>query len=270
MKIVTYILIGLLVVTLGGGAYFYLYMHKPMAGEYEKMKQGQPEFDKARKELSKFKTKEQQETGWIGPAVEALKKGLANEISTGKAEVVAAGSRVVVNIDEGVLYTPRSVTFAKSSPPSLASLAALLKEFKDKEIVIGNMTQSAPAQGKSRKRVPAKDARTLAAGRSMELVKYLEKNGVVAETLVAAAYPSKLPERGFKIKEQKTVIIISAPASAAAEAAKQETKPAPVVKSTTTVTAANAARSTSTTTAAGVLPQPKSIPISTVPPKKVP
>ncbi len=260
MKIVTYILIGLLVVTLGGGAYFYLYMHKPMAGEYEKMKQGQPEFDKARKELSKLKAKEQQETGWTGPAVEALKKGLANEINEGKAEVVAAGSRVVVNIAEGVLYTPLSVTFAKDSRPSLENLAALLKDLKDKEIFVGNMTQSAPAQGKGRKKVPSKDARALAAGRSVELVKYLEKNGVPSEALIAASYPEKVPERGFKIREQKTIIVIAVPAAAAQEAAapKQETKPAPAARSTATVTAGSAA------------PQPKSIPISTMPPKKVP
>jgi hypothetical protein len=270
MKIVTYILIGLLVATLGGGAYFYLFMHKPMAGEYEKMKQGQPEFDKARKELSKFKAKEQQETGWTGPVVEALKKGLANEISTGKAEVVAAGSRVVVNIDEGVLYTPRSVTFGKSSQQSLANLASLLKDLKDKEILVGNMTQAAPAQGKGRKKVPSKDARTLAAGRSVELVKYLEKNGVPSEALIAASYPAKVPERGFKIREQKTIIVISVPASATAETTKQETKPAPVVKSTATGTAAPAAKSTPTVTAGSPVPQPKSIPISTVPPKKVP
>jgi hypothetical protein len=279
MKIVTYILIGLLVVTLCGGAYFYLYMHKPMAGEYEKMKQGQPEFEKARKELSKFKAKEQQETGWTGPAVEALKKGLANEISTGKAEIVAAGNRVVVNIDEGVLYTPQSVTFAKSSQQSLANLAALLKELKDKEIFVGNMTHPTPAQGKGRKRVPAKDARTLAAGRSMELVKYLEKNGVAAETLIAAAYPGTTPERGFKINEKKTVIVITAPAAAAPEAPRQETKAAPATKITTTAAAAApkqetkpapAAKSTPTVTAGSPAPQPKSIPISTVPPKKVP
>jgi hypothetical protein len=132
------------------------------------------------------------------------------------------------------------------------------------------MTVNAPAQGKGRKRVPAKDARTLAAGRSMELVKYLEKNAVIAESLVAAAYPAKLPERGFRIKDQKTVIIISLPAAAAADAAKQEAKSAPAAKSTPTVTAAAAVTSTATATAGAASPQPMSIPISTVPPKKAP
>jgi hypothetical protein len=262
MKIVTYILIGLLVITLAGGAYFFLYMHKPMAVEYEKLRQGQPEFDKARKELARFKEREKQETAWIGAAVEALKKGLANDISAGKAEVAVAGNKVVVNIAEAVLYTPNSVTFERTSQQNLANLAALLKDFKDKEIFVGNMTVNAPAQGKGRKRVPAKDARTLASGRSMELVKYLEKNGVVAESLIAAAYPAKLPERGFKIKEKKTVIVISMPAMAAPEATapKQETKPAPAAKSTPTMTAAG-----NTTP-----PQPKSIPISAAPPKQAP
>jgi outer membrane protein OmpA-like peptidoglycan-associated protein len=259
MKIITSLLVVLLVATLAGGAYFFLYMHKPLAVEYEKLKQGQPEFDKARKELAKFKEKEKQETAWIGAAVEMLKNGLANDISAGKAEVVTAGSRIVVNIAEGVLYTPMSVTFGRDSKPSLDNLAALLKELKDKEILVGNLAPAAPAQGKGRKRVPAKDARSLAAARSAELVKYLEKNGVPADALIAASYPAKLPERGFRIKEKKTVIVISAPATAAPEtpSSKQETKPAPAAKSTPTATSGSAA------------PQPKSIPISPVPPKKV-
>jgi outer membrane protein OmpA-like peptidoglycan-associated protein len=260
MKIVSYILIILLLVTLGGGAYFYRYMHEPMAVEYAKLQAGQPEFDKARKELNRLKEREKQETSWTDSAKQALMKGLTNEIAAGKAEVAAVGNRVIVNIAEGVLYTPQSITFGRDSRPSLDNLAALLKEFKDKEIFVGNMTKPAPAQGKGRKKVPARDARTLASGRSLELVKYLEKNGVPAEALVAASYPAKVPERGFKIKEQKTIIVITAPASTSSEAAapKQEAKTAAATQPT--ATASSAAAPTS---------QLKSIPISTVPPKKI-
>lgn len=258
MKIVTYIVIGLLVVALSGGAYFFLSVHKPMAVDYEKLKRDQPDFEKDRKELTKFRDREKQETAWIASAIAALRKGLENDINAGKAEVTTAGNRIVINISEGVLYTPMSVTFAKNSKPALDNLAALLKDLKDKEILIGNMTQAAPAQGKGRKRVPAKDARALAAARSAELVKHLEKNGVPVDTLIALSYPVRQPERGFKIKEKKTVIVIAAPAMAVQETAapKQETKSAPAAKPTAT--------------SAGTAPQPKSIPISAVPPKKVP
>ena len=258
MKIVTYIAIALLVVALAGGAYFYLYAYMPMAVEYAKLQAGQPEFEKTRKELAKYAGREKQETGWTDAAKQALTKGLANEIAAGRAEVVVAGNRIIVNIAEGVLYTPLSVTFARDSKPALDNLAALLKELKDKEIVVGNMTKSAPAQGKGRKKVPARDARTLASGRSLELVKYLEKNGVPAEALVAASYPANVPDRGFRIKEQKTIIVITAPASASPEAAapKQEARNAPATKLTATASAAAPAS------------QLKSIPISTVPPKK--
>jgi hypothetical protein len=260
MKVATYILIGLLVVTLAGGAFFFLNIYKPMAVDYEKFKAGQPEFDNARKELGKYKEREKLESGWTGQAAEKLRAGLSKEISNGKAEVAVAGNRVVINITETVLYTPNSVTFAKDSQQSLANLASLLKDFKDKDIFVGNTTMPAPAQGKGRKRVPAKDARTMASGRTLELVKYLVKNGVADEALIAASYPAKLPDRGLKIKEKKTVIVISSPAMAPTEmsAPKQETKPAPSATSTPTVTAGTAA------------PQTKSIPISTVPPKKVP
>jgi len=267
MKIVTYILIGLLIVMLGGGTYLFLYEYKPVAAEYEKMKQGLPEFERTRNELNQLRTKEKQESGWIVPVMDALKKGLANEITAGKAEVAAVGRRIIVNIAEGVLYTPQSITFARDGKPALDNLAALLKEFKDKEIFVGNMTKSAPAQGKGRKKVPARDARTLASGRSLELVKYLEKNGVPAEALVAASYPAKVPERGFKIKEQKTIIIITAPASVSPEAAAptQEAKTAPATQPTATPTT----RPTATASAASPASQLKSIPIFTVPPKKI-
>jgi hypothetical protein len=264
MKIVVSILIGLLIVTLGGGTYFYLYEYKRVAAEYEKLSQGQPEFERTRKELGQLKAKEKQMSAWISPVIDTLKKGLAREITAGTAEIIAADNRIIVNIAEGVLYTPLSVTFAKDSRPSLDNLAALLKEFKDKEIFVGNMTKSAPAQGKGRKKIPARDARTLASARSLELVKYLEKNGVPAEALVAASYPAKVTERGFRIKDQKTIIVISAPASASPVAA----APKPDVKTTpaTQPTATPATRQTST--AAAPPSQLKSIPISTVPPKK--
>ena len=274
MKIIAYILILLLAVTAAGGAWFYLTVHKPMAEDYERLKQGQPEFEKARKELARFRDKEKQDSAWTGPAVDALKKGLAGDIAAGKAEIVTAGNRIVINIAEGVLYTPLSVTFARDSKPALDNLAALLKEQKGREIFIGNMTQAAPAQGKGRKRVPAKDARTLAAARSAELVKYLEKNGVAANSLIAVSYPAQQPERGFKLKEKKTIIVIAAPAMAAPEAAapKQETKPAAATKPAPTTQGAKPAPAAQAApaTAGSSAPQPRSIPISTVPPKKTP
>jgi len=258
MKIVVIILIGLLVATLGGGAYFFLYEFKPVAAEYEKLVQGQPEFERTRKELSLLKAKEKQETGWIDGAVQALKKGLGAEIAAGKAEVAASGGRIVVNISDSILYTPLSVTFAKDSKPFLDSLAALLKEFKDKQIVVGNMTIAAPAQGRGRKKVPARDARTLASARSLELVKYLEKNGVAADALVSASYPAKAPEHGFKIKELKTIIVITVPPSASNDGTvpKQDTKAMPSTKPAATASTSAPAS------------QMRSMPISTVPPKK--
>ena len=259
MKILTYILAVLLVATLGAGAYFYSIKYQPMDMEYAKLKAGLPEFDKARKELKKIQDRDRQETSWIEPVVAAARKTLANELSAGTAEVVVAGRRVVINIAEEVLYTPLSVTFGRNSLPNLAALAAFLKDLKDKEIVVGNMTLPAPAQGKGRKRIPAKDARTLATARSLELVKYLEKNGVPAEALVTASYAAKLPDRGFRIKDQKTVIIITTTATAGQETAspKQEARPAP------------ATQPTATAAAGSQRPLLKSIPISTMPPKTV-
>jgi hypothetical protein len=242
MKIVTSVLIAILVLTLGAGAVFYLKTYKPLEEDYARMKTGLPAYEKANAELKKLKEKESKETGWLKPGVDALSTGLSKEIESGKAEVLAAGNKVIVNISEQALYLPGSYTFAKESPQLRSNLAALLKSdtLKGKDIYIGNTTQVVPAQGKRKKRIPAKDVRTLAAERSTALIKDFEKNGVNQDALIAAAYSAKQPVIGFKIKDHKTVIIIENPPTVPMAATKQEaapqtqTKPASRTKSTVT------------------------------------
>ncbi len=260
MKIVTFLLGLLLVAALGGAAFFYTTTFQPMSLEYERLKAGMPELDKAKTELKKYKDEETRETAWIGPAVTALSKDLANELKDGKAEVTAAGKNaVVINISESALYTPESKTFAKDTQ-TRSKLVALLKrdELKGKDILIGNATEAIPAHGKGRKRVPAKDALELASERSEELVKYLVKNGVPQETIAALAYSTKLPERGFKIKNGKTMIIIGVyppPATLKQEKAPAE-KPKPAAVSKPTATTAPSPKA-----------QPKTIPFKKAQPK---
>jgi hypothetical protein len=234
MKIVTYLLAALLCAALGAAAIFYFFTFQPMAADYARMKAGIPELDKAKAELKRYKDKEKQESAWIAPLVETFSNGLNDEIRAGKAEVVSAGNAIVVNIAEDVLYTPGSKTFAKDTQ-TLLKLASLLKKegLRGKDIFIGNATEAVAAHGKGRKRVPPKDALTLASERSEELVKYLEKYGAPQDSLAALAYSTKLPDRGFKIKNKKTIVMISAVPTANAHeaaAAQPESAPAPQSK----------------------------------------
>jgi hypothetical protein len=234
MKIVTYLLAALLCAALGAAAIFYFFTFQPMAADYTRMKAGMPELDKAKAELKRYKDKEKQESAWIAPLVEIFNNGLNDEIKAGKAEVVSAGNGIIVNIAENALYTPGSKTFAKDTQ-TLLKLASLLKKegLREKDIFIGNATEAVAAHGKGKKRVPPKDALTLASERSEELVKYLEKYGAPQGSLAALAYSTKVPDRGFKIKNRKTIVmIISAPAVNAHDTAeaKPEAAPAPQVK----------------------------------------
>ncbi len=216
MKIVTYILGALLAAVLGAAAFYYFTIAAPMTAENQQLKAGMPEFEKAKRDLKKCKEAAKKTTAWVAPVVEAAKKELSVETNAGTAEVQAADTQVIVNISENMLYLDRSVTFSKDSVPLLQKLANLLKNpvLKDREIIIGNMTLPVAARGKGKKKIPAKDARILASERSTALVKYLvEKGGINQESLVAAAYPAALPDRGFKIRDQKTIIIIQAPAT---------------------------------------------------------
>jgi hypothetical protein len=241
MKITTSVVTALLVVTLGAGAVFYTKTYKPLTEDYARMKAGLPAYEKANGELIKLKEKANQETQWLKPAVEALSAGLGKELKSGKAEViVAADNKVIVNISEQLLYLTDSYTFAKESPQLRSDLAALLKSasLKGKIMYIGNSTAAVPARGKGRKKIPAKDARTLAAERSSALIRDFEKNGVSQDALIAAAYAAKQPELGFRIKDHKTVIIIENPPMVPMVATKQEAappapvKPAPDAKNT--------------------------------------
>jgi hypothetical protein len=257
MKIVTYLLGALLAAALGAAAFFYFTVFTPMTADYERLKAGMPELDKAKAEMKKCKDKEAKqaaEAAWIAPAMTALNADLASEIKDGKAEVVSAGNAVVINITESALYTPESKTFAKDTQTRLKLVGLLRRdELKGKDIYIGNATEAVAARGKGRKKVPAKDALTLASERSAEMVKYLVKDGVPQESLAALAYSSKLPDRGFKIKSGKTMIIIgvnpaSATSTAAAPAAQQKPAVQPAV-------------------GAPQRPQPKTIPIKPAQPK---
>ena len=230
-KLITYLLAALLVAALGAAGFFYLTSFMPMAEDYDRMKEGMPELVKAKAELKKYKEKENQqarEAAWVKPAVEALVNGLDNEIKAGTAEVVAAGNSVVINIGEQVLFTPESKTFSKDTQTRL-KLGALLKkdEFKGKDIFVGNTTEAVAGRGKGKKKVTAKDALTLAFERSTELVKSLVKEGVSQDQIGAVAYSSRQSDRGFKIKNRKTMIVIGTyPPIPEASAQKQEAAPA--------------------------------------------
>jgi len=238
MKITIYILIALIVFTLGAAITFYLTTYQPMFADYMRMKASMPDLDRAKAELKKLKEKESKETAWINPAIDVLSSGLSDEIKSGKTEVLAAANSIIVNIAEDALFMPGSYTFTKESPQLRQKLISLLtkSEFKGKEIYIGNTTEGVPAQGSGRKRVPEKDARTLATERSSVLIKDFEKNGMDQNSLVAAAYASKQPDIGFTLRAGKTVLIIENPPMASMILKKQEpvqqvqTKPTATMK----------------------------------------
>jgi len=237
MRILVIVLSALLLVCLGGAAFFYVSLYQPMSTEYAGLQSGKSELEKTRLELKKYKDQENRDKSWTKPVAEAITSGLNDEIKAGNAEVSVIGNKVVVNIAEHALYMPGSKTFTKESPQLLLKLESLLKNenLKDKNIYIGNVTQSVSAQGSGKKKMPAKDARLLAADRSMELIKYLEKRNVNQDALVATAYSSKQVDAGFKLKDRKAMIIIENTLTAQL-AAKQV--PEPQSKQSTTASAA--------------------------------
>jgi hypothetical protein len=253
MRIAAILLIALLLAGIGGAAFFYTQLYQPLD---EKMRTSIPEFDKTKAELMKYKSKERTETLWATSLIEAVNAELGEEIKTGAVEVLFTGARVVVNIAEQALYVPESRTFAKESPRMLMKLETLLRSerIKGKDIYIGNATETVPAQTRGRIRSPQKDGRTLAADRSMELIKYLEKKGVTANALIALAYVSGEQTLGAAIKNRKTVILVETPPSALVVTGAKQASPAEPPRTAPATTAMSAATVTSATSTTAPVP----------------
>jgi len=213
MKIITYVVITLLIATLGIAAVFYFNIFRPMEADYANLKAGLPSFEKAKADLRQYRDKENMEKGWLSPAVDILSSGLTGEIKSGKAEVLATGDRVFVNIAEDTLYAPNASTFSKDSAHLRQTLVSLLQknELKGKLCLIGNTTEIVTPRGRGRNKVREKDARSLAAERSLALVRDLEKSGVNQDSLAAVAYSSNQTDIAINLKSHKTVIIIENP-----------------------------------------------------------
>lgn len=252
-----------------GGYYAYTQYVGPKYLEYQRMLAGQPEMERAKADLRRLKDAETRETAWMPAVLQNLQKEFEKEIASGAAEVVTSGNRIIVNIPEQLLYQPGSKTFAKDSPAMLARIAALLKakDLEGKEVLVGNTTPSVAASGKGRKRTPAKDGRVLAGERSLELAKYLEKNGVNAASLAAVAYAPKMAGSGQKISEKKTVLVIGVMPAQAQQPKPAAAAPAPAPAAPQKPAAAPAAGTVRQPVSA---PPPQSMQPQQIQPKPVP
>jgi hypothetical protein len=254
MKIVTYVLIGVLVAVLGAAAAVYFLSFKPMADDLGRMKVMMPEFDKVKADLKKIRDKENSEHAWMAPAADMLTAGLADEIKADKAEVFISGDRVVANISEDALFMPDSHVFTPAGNQLRLKLYSLLKNdaLKGKMITIGNTTESISALGRGKSKTQSKDARLLASERSHMLIKDFEKHDVNTDAMVSAAFAANKPEAGLKLKTKKTMLIIDS--AFAMPAAPKQPAAAPATQTTTTsaatATAASAAATHPTATPA--------------------
>jgi hypothetical protein len=269
MRILTIILFALLLTCIGGAAFFYVSIYQPIAAENERIKSGIPELDKAKADLKKYKESDAKETAWTNAVLSTLNAGLSDEIKSGKAEVLSAGDKVIVNISAKSLYLLDSKTFSKESPQLLLKLESLLRseQFKGKDIYIGNTVQPPAANMKGKRKTPAKDARALAADRSIELIKYLVKKGLNQNMLIAVAYASKQPEVGFKFNANKTIIIITNPLALPMAATVQEVpaKPTPITKGSVTTSAVTTTSPASQLQSKPLSTKPSSSPASSAP-----
>jgi len=89
-----------LLIALLGAPLLYLKVHQPMAADLAKFRSEQPQFER-QPELKTRKDREAQETAWLAPTAEALRRDWPRPDRCRQGGGGVAGNRIVVNIAEG-------------------------------------------------------------------------------------------------------------------------------------------------------------------------
>jgi chemotaxis protein MotB len=108
---------------------------------------------------------------------------LAAMISAGKITVHIRHGRMLVDLPSSVLFASGSADLQAAGKPTLASVAAVLKEFPDRQFLVAGHTDTVPI-GKS----PFKDNWELSAARALTVTKFLIESGLQPKSLAAAGY----------------------------------------------------------------------------------
>jgi chemotaxis protein MotB len=112
-----------------------------------------------------------------------LTSKLAEMISAGKIKVSIRGGRMLVDLPSSVLFASGSADLQPAGKPTLALVAAALKEFPNRQFLVAGHTDTVPI-GKS----PFKDNWELSAARALTVTKFLLESGLPPKSLAAAGY----------------------------------------------------------------------------------
>jgi len=113
-----------------------------------------------------------------------LTSKLADMISAGKIKVSVREGRMLVDLPSGVLFASGSADLQDAGKQPLTEVAAVLKEFPNRQFLVAGHTDSMPIVKTS----AFKDNWDLSAARALTVTKFLVEKGLKPKSLAAAGY----------------------------------------------------------------------------------
>ena len=117
-----------------------------------------------------------------------LMKRLQDMISAGKLKVEIRKGRMIVKLDDKILFDPAKTKLKEAGKEALKQLAAVLKDISKRDFLVAGHTDNVPI--KTRKYPSNWD---LSAARAVEVVKFLQNEGVDPRHLGAAGFSEHDP-----------------------------------------------------------------------------
>jgi len=130
-------------------------------------------------ELRKARAMAEQRTKTFRQLLERLK----SMISSGKLQVEIRKGRMIVKMSDKILFDPGKTMLKKDGKVALKQLAAVLKDIGERDYLIAGHTDNIPIKTRQ-----FKSNWELSAARAVEVVKFMQREGVDPKHLAAAGF----------------------------------------------------------------------------------
>ncbi|MCA9672901.1 MAG: OmpA family protein [Myxococcales bacterium] len=123
---------------------------------------------------------------------------LRKMIDSGKLEVTTRKGRMIVKLKDKILFDPGKTKLKKDGSAALKELAAVLKEIDKRDFLVAGHTDNVPIRTRR-----FRSNWELSAARAVQVVKFLQRQGVDPKHLAAAGYSEYDPVGDNSTKDGK-------------------------------------------------------------------
>lgn len=138
-----------------------------------------------------------------------LLERLKSMIDSGQLNVKIRKGRMIVQMSDKILFDPAKIKLKDDGRQALTELAGVLKEINDRDFLVAGHTDNVPIRTRR-----FRSNWELSAARAVEVVKFLEEQGVDPKHLAAAGYAANDPvgdnetEEGRKSNRRIEIVLM--------------------------------------------------------------